>query len=629
MNKKEMRKTRPYKLILLAMTVQVLCITGCEKFFDPEPTEVVLEEQMYKDWYDFRSAGMGLYSLMQGLVEQIVILGELRADMLQVTENADRDLIEIFEFNVTSSNRYVSPVLFYRLITGCNNLINMIESFNPDVLDPEAPISNYDKLYGEILCMRAWAYFNAARIYGTIPYLHTKITTIEDMRNYLNQEKVIIRDYVKYSEDGVLYNDTIYNDTVYLEKIYLDERSLIDTFTNELVEKVKVQSGTLMAVGANYSLDNNDLSWDVSVWNSYAYHTLLAEMYFHIGDLTRARSHFEVIMFDNSEITGNVRYGVDSRFRNSNWWNMFASIDRYEHILVLDFNKGDQQQNGLQALFSHFPGSHFQLKPSGYGVHVFESVWRDFQVPQDIKNDRVIHHGEPGDINRGPNISFAYFDGLVQMDLEEWHYVLDLKRIGRFTEVENIMEPYDTVVYKYTRGKGNFSHDCDFTVYRAGGVHLHYAELMNRIIRNPDIGEGRNTVTAWQVLGDGTYGHRDECLGIRGRIGLEKWEPDQKIYTFNPYTNEIINAVPVGADYKMVIRDVEDWIIEEKARETAWEGERFYDLARVARRRDDNSYLADRVASKFSGAEAERIRTLLMDEKNWYLPFFELPIISE
>jgi hypothetical protein len=152
---------------------------------------------------------------------------------------------------------------------------------------------------------------------------------------------------------------------------------------------------------------------------------------------------------------------------------------------------------------------------------------------------------------------------------------------------------------------------------------------MNRIIKDPSIGEGRNTVKATQILGDGSYGHSDYCKGIRGRIGLEHWEPALKIYTFDPYTNEIINAVPVGDDYLKVIDNVEDWIIEEKARETGFEGERFYDLARIARRRENNSYLADRVAGKFKGQEAERIRSLLMDEKNWYIPFFELPIISD
>jgi hypothetical protein len=44
---------------------------------------------------------------------------------------------------------------------------------------------------------------------------------------------------------------------------------------------------------------------------------------------------------------------------------------------------------------------------------------------------------------------------------------------------------------------------------------------------------------------------------------------------------------------------------------------------RIAQRRNDPSFLADRVAAKFSGARAEEIRQLLMDENNWYVPLYE------
>jgi hypothetical protein len=30
-------------------------------------------------------------------------------------------------------------------------------------------------------------------------------------------------------------------------------------------------------------------------------------------------------------------------------------------------------------------------------------------------------------------------------------------------------------VYKYSKGKGFYSHDVNYIIYRAGGVHLHYA----------------------------------------------------------------------------------------------------------------------------------------------------------
>jgi hypothetical protein len=44
---------------------------------------------------------------------------------------------------------------------------------------------------------------------------------------------------------------------------------------------------------------------------------------------------------------------------------------------------------------------------------------------------------------------------------------------------------------------------------------------------------------------------------------------------------------------------------------------------RVAKRRNDPSFLADKVAAKFSGSQAEQIRELLKNEENWYVPLPE------
>ncbi|MBN1925563.1 MAG: hypothetical protein JW798_07005, partial [Prolixibacteraceae bacterium] len=67
------------------------------------------------------------------------------------------------------------------------------------------------------------------------------------------------------------------------------------------------------------------------------------------------------------------------------------------------------------------------------------------------------------------------------------------------------------------------------------------------------------------------------------------------------------------------INYVEDKIVEELALETAFEGNRFSDLMRIALRRNDPAYLAKRVASKHTDNKAE-IEAKLSDVNNWYLP---------
>ncbi|MFA4976851.1 MAG: RagB/SusD family nutrient uptake outer membrane protein, partial [Sphingobacterium sp.] len=69
---------------------------------------------------------------------------------------------------------------------------------------------------------------------------------------------------------------------------------------------------------------------------------------------------------------------------------------------------------------------------------------------------------------------------------------------------------------------------------------------------------------------------------------------------------------------------LEDKIVEEFALELAFEGERWSDLMRIAKRRNDPAFLADKVYEKLLKAnnpKAGAVRSKLMDMKNWYLPF--------
>ena len=63
--------------------------------------------------------------------------------------------------------------------------------------------------------------------------------------------------------------------------------------------------------------------------------------------------------------------------------------------------------------------------------------------------------------------------------------------------------------------------------------------------------------------------------------------------------------------------------MDERGRELAYEGERFYDLMRVAKRRNDPSFLAKKVSAKYPAGQREAMYNLLLDEKNWYINIFD------
>jgi hypothetical protein len=664
------------------VTVCILFLISCEKFVNPDQALVIKDEEFFKNWQEYRSAEMGIYTLQQNLVEQIVVLGELRADLVGITGNATSDLIEVNNFQMTSNNEFGNPINFFKLIAGCNNLARKLEEFHPEVLVKDAALSNYDYLYGEVRCMLAWTYFNAVRIYEKVPYVPSSLTSINEISEFIESGGHFVDSVdIIFPPNGLPEKgDTLLSEPINYEGYsWLDMRAVIDMFTRDLEENVK-------AVGVNHWIENGDQSWDVVIWNESAMHCLLGQMYLYEGDYVQAEANFRHITeFRQLDSDGAFfRYALDNKLSGSRWKNMHSGIDLYEHILALPFDKSNQQKNDLQYYFSIQPPNKFYMKPTPFVVYLWEGIWQKYLLEKNNANPELTYfrefgrydnhiRGVPGDFDRGQGVSYAYMregssepmenTSLIESS-ETVEFMLELKRDRKDFEIERLMERIDTVVYKYSIGKGPYDHDAFFTIYRAASIHLYMAEIHARW-RYYEGGLAKDPVImAQKFLNDGDYLGNPAFLGVRGRVGDQRTggfgEGDWKvtvendiIYRHDPFTNELIfPPINLQGDLMGKQEYLVDKIIEERARELAFEGERFYDLMRIAKRRGEPEYLAIRVASKFvggsratelltellsarltkekyeslyleylAGTEAGEIYSHLLNEGNWYIDF--------
>ena len=167
--------------------------------------------------------------------------------------------------------------------------------------------------------------------------------------------------------------------------------------------------------------------------------------------------------------------------------------------------------------------------------------------------------------------------------------------------------------------------------YRRSMVYLRYAEALNRaglpqsafailkyglcpenVVNYVDSLE---QVKAGQLISfDANTFTKETTFGIHS---LGSGDSEANAFYELPMPDHALNSREDTVQYQIPL--VEDLIINEMALEGAFEGYRYYDLMRVALRRNDPAYLAKPIARR-SGTVDAALESLLMDPKNWYLP---------
>lgn len=162
-----------------------------------------------------------------------------------------------------------------------------------------------------------------------------------------------------------------------------------------------------------------------------------------------------------------------------------------------------------------------------------------------------------------------------------------LRRPGTFSATNEVR--------KYTRSIDEpFISDMPVILYRAADVHLMMAEAYNRM---------GHVGLALEIINNGndslfTIFNR----GVRGRVSL----PPLSIQASNLEDSILL---------------MENLIMEERARELAFEGKRWFDMLRIASRRGNGSYIVDLMRYKYKEEEMDRVEQFYNDPQNWYVSF--------
>ena len=553
-----------------------MLLTSCSDFLDFTPEDVVTSDENFQNVYDADAAVRGIYGKLIGLADEYVILNELRADLMDVTANANHYLREINLHEATADNPYADPSLFYSVINDCNNALM---NFNIMLKDLKFSQEDYNQRYSDIAAVRSWLYLQLVIQFGKVPYITTPIDEISDIK--MLKDSVFPMLTIEPMIDSLV--DCMEN--IPYKGLYTDE-TMMTTLDGYNTKVMYIDKQYLL--GELYLWQGDYLNSAIQFKN-----VMERDIGYNDYDTYKLPTDFFTDECYNSRYVRYYEHDINSVVNN--WPKMFSEIQTKsyycEWIWTMYFSEYYEPENPFIDLFAYNGGSYL-LKPSDYAI----SNW-DSQIQ---KNDFL------GDM-RGEGSSY--------------YLVGDNPVISKFVSS-----------YNYTSAPYNRSGN--WFLWRAAGLHLKYSEAANRdgyskvayalmnlgikttyadpdatdfyyqnqtLLAFPYDFDGRQTSSS--QVPPGLHGEYYRNMGVRGRVYTAALEYPEDVDSLT-YT--------------------EDKILDEAALELAFEGERWGDLVRVAIHRNNPSILADRIYNKLKMAgygEAEAVRTKLMSRENWFIPY--------
>lgn len=599
------------KYSLWAILACSLSFTSCKKALDFSPEDKLDSSKMYNTLADADAVVLGIYGQVAGLGERYIVLNELRADLMDVTQNANPYLQQVSNHEVAEDNPYADPSAFYKIIFNCNDALK-----NFKVMERQGKLSNteFNQRYSDLAMLRAWLYLQLGIHFGNVPYIKNTIESVDQIKS--------LEDYPKTTFDNLV--DSLISDTKDLPYqdpyAYPTGSTLVFTTDGASTQKVFISKahvlGELYLWKGNYyeaaksykrllSAEDNNSNID------YLFNfNRIGWSYFNVS-FARAQ--------EGSSLVNSLTAGWRSMFALSNTVREWNS----EWNWSIPYHNSFAPGNPFIDLFSK--SGKYALKPSQKVIDLWNSQTNNAGIPWDPRSKlsyEVAANGDPvitkftdnsGDllsllnkggrwnINRaaGAHLRFAEAanrdgQGRLAYALANWGLISTFY-YGAFTSAGTI-------------APGNFFElESEITHEGFGTNRTTFAES------SPYYFDARDNASIVR----GVW-YRNS--GIRGRATMPRWQFPGIEY--GPGTVSGYGSVMTA--FNVPQADLEDKIVEESALELAFEGERWSDLMRIAKRRHDPAFLADKVYEKLLKAnnpKAGAVRSKLMDMNNWYLPF--------
>lgn len=147
-----------------------LATTSCEDMLTPDMDRYV-ENFTGRDTVNFY---LGILSNVQEMIENNVILGEVRGDLCEPTDYVSDTLANVANFVLTEDgdNGLLNRAAYYKVINQCNFYLARV-----DTMAQKNSIYYMRKEFAQVQAIRAWTYMQLVQNYGTVPFITRPVET--------------------------------------------------------------------------------------------------------------------------------------------------------------------------------------------------------------------------------------------------------------------------------------------------------------------------------------------------------------------------------------------------------------------------------------------------------------------
>ena len=157
------------KSLIVAVVGCGAMLTSCNDYLTVYPANSTIQENFWQTAEDVKGIVATSYLKLadRGSIERMILWGELRADNVNVRDGKDKKYIDIVDLNIKPTNEFCSWGAFYSAI----NYANLVLEFAPLAVqnDPNFTEGDMEIIRGEMYTMRALAHFYLLRTFRDIP----------------------------------------------------------------------------------------------------------------------------------------------------------------------------------------------------------------------------------------------------------------------------------------------------------------------------------------------------------------------------------------------------------------------------------------------------------------------------